>query len=75
IEPARPDRDIALRRDPRLAILVAFGERLLRRRIVVADAVSCGLQHGPAGVAGPALLVADPPDVGTDIAEDHRIGL
>ena len=75
VEPAWPDRHVCLRGNPRLAVLVAFGQRLDRRRIVIADPVPFRLQHRPVGLARPTLLVADPADVGADVAEDHGIGL
>ena len=75
VEPTRTDRHVAFGGDPRLAVLVALVERLRARRVVVADAVALGLEHRPAGLARPALLVADPADVGADVAEHHGVGL
>src|SRR5690349_11952477 len=76
-EPTGANGDVAFGRQP-LRSVAGAGGRLpgadvagRRGAAVFADRVVC---H-PAGVSGGAALVADPTDVGADIAEDHGAGL
>src|SRR5436309_1170963 len=72
IEPARPDRHVALGVHPVGAWPIAAIQSLdigVPRREV--RTVLCR----PAGLARDAALIADPPDVGTGVAEQHRTGL
>ena len=68
IEPARTYRDVALARQPCIAVGLAAGE-------IIEPFIAAALYHAPIRLSGPALFVAYPADVGARAAENHRSGL
>ncbi len=75
-EPAGPDRDVGFAGAPDGAVRVALHQRRLHpRRIEPGPRHPIGIDRAPAGRAGLALLVADPADVRSAVAEHHRIRL
>ena len=72
IEPSWTDADIALRRNPRIAV----GMAVLQFTIMgIARVHFCSTQEGPVGGTGKTPLVAHPTTPGSAVAEDDGIGL
>ena len=62
IEPARTYRDVALARQPCIAVGLAAGE-------IIEPFIAAALYHAPIRLSGPALFVAYPADVGAYMTE------
>src|SRR6266849_4295688 len=72
IEPARPDRDIALGGHPVLPRPIA---KVQAHRVSTARHKVVAVGRRPAGLTRHASLVADPTDVRARVAEEDAVGL